>query len=302
MFEQEAKQLIDVGEIGNASTGDILFDDGNKINNNFNGIYNAFGDQRKMALDNGQGSGVGQVIHATGYWQKSNDPLEFTTPVPNGSQYDIDTSGGAVQVTLSKGVRGEAVFFCNSNGSFSPTNPLTIDANDTFATVTGSLRITSPYVFVKCWCISDEGGRSVWDYSVESMFGEKHIPTDGTWQLGAVGTSVDIPLFHNTEFTVAKYLITAETSNGSKAKSCEINIHIDRIKKEVNSVEYAVIRIGAVDTPATSTTPEVIDKIFVPSFAINPSTGYVVLTLTPGVAGLRAAVKAIATQKIGNPR
>jgi L-serine deaminase len=46
----------------------------------------------------------------------------------------------------------------------------------------------------------------------------------------------------------------------------------------------------------------VIDKIFVPSFAINPTTGYVVLTLTPGVAGLRAAVKAIATQKIGNPR
>ena len=53
MYIQTPKQLIDVGEIGNASTGDILFDGGVKINNDINAIYNAFGDQRKMATANG---------------------------------------------------------------------------------------------------------------------------------------------------------------------------------------------------------------------------------------------------------
>lgn len=292
MFEQTPKQLIDTGEIGNASTGDILFDGGNKINDNINAIYNAFGDQRKMSLDNGQGATVGQVIHATGYYQKSTSALDYQTPVENGSMHDIDTTSGAVQITLSKGVRGEAVFFCNSNGSFSTTRPLTIDANDNFINVGRTIKITSPYVFVKCWCISDSDGRSVWDYSIESMFGEKHIPTDGTWAT-AVGGTVSIPLFHQSEFSTVKYLVTARTTDGTKQKSSEINILVDTTGRQVISTEYAVIRIGA-----DSETKD----LFVPTWSINSATGYVTLTITSDIVGLRVAVKAIATQKFGVPR
>lgn len=36
--------MIDIGEIGNVFIGDILFDGGNKINSDFNVIYNVFGD------------------------------------------------------------------------------------------------------------------------------------------------------------------------------------------------------------------------------------------------------------------
>lgn len=288
MFVQTPKQLIDTGEIGNASTGDILYDGGVKINDNINAIFNAFGDQRKMALDEGQGATVGQTIHATGYWQKATDPNEYATPVVAGSQHDIDTSLQGVQVYLPKGVRGEAVFFCNSNGSFSTTNPLVIDANDSFVGQGRTIKITSPSVFVRCWCVSDSAGLSVWNYSVESMFGEKHIPTDGTWST-SLGGKVEVPLFHSSEFNTVKYLITASTSNGEKQKSSEINILVDTVKKQVISTEYAVLRLGAENE---------LDDIVVPDFSIN-TAGMVIMTLTSDITGLKVAVKAIATQKIG---
>ena len=291
MFVQTPKQLIDTGEIGNASTGDILYDGGLKINDNMNALYNAFSDQRKMIVDNGQGQ-AGQKIHATGYWQKATNPNEYVTPVELGSQHDIDTSLQGVQVYLPKGVRGEAVYFCNSNGSFSSTNPLVIDASDSFINVGQTIRITSPSVYVKCWCISDDNGLSVWNYSVESMFGEKQIPTDGTWSIGLTGNT-EVPLFHMNEYNAAKYMITASTTLGEKQKSFEINILIDKIKKEVVSTEFAVIRIGA--------TSEVED-IVVPTFYINPSSNMVIMLLTSEITGLRVAVKTIATQKLGVAR
>lgn len=291
MFAQTPKQLIDTGEIGNASTGDILFDGGVKLNNNMNNVFNAFGDQRKMTLDDGQGP-TGQKIHATGYWQKSTDPADYQTPVENGSQHDIDTSGGPVQITLSKGVRGESVFFCNSNGSFSTANPLTIDANDSFKGIGRTIRITSPFVYVRCWCVSDANGLSVWDYSVENMFGEKQIPTDGTWAIPISG-AVEIPLFHQTQHNAAKYLITASTAQGEKQKSAEINILVDTVGKQVISTEYAVLRVGA---------DSEVDDIIKASFRLNQSTGMIILTLTSSIVGLRIAVKAIATQKIGVPQ
>ena len=67
MYVDEGKKVIDVGEVGNASTGDILYAGGVKINQNYDAIYNAFGDQRLFAAGSGEGS---QKIHATSYYQK----------------------------------------------------------------------------------------------------------------------------------------------------------------------------------------------------------------------------------------
>lgn len=285
MYIQEPKQLIDVGEIGNASTGDILFDGGEKLNSNINAIYNAFGDQRKMPLDDGQGP-TGQVIHATGYYQKLANS-EFATAVQNGAMFDIDNTDLPAVVTLTKGVRGEGVKFINSNGSVSVSKPLTIVPSDSFVGLSGPLVVTAPYAEVTVWCISDEGGRSIWNYRIRNMFGDYHDPVQGTWQIPGSG-SVKAMLFDKSEYIAAKFLVTARSSDGKRMKSSEINIMVDTVNSEIISTEYAVMRIGALNED---------DDIAVYSFQIE-GTGLVSITAT-GAPGLRVAVKSIATQKIG---
>ena len=285
MFIQEPKKLIDTGEIGNASTGDILFDGGNKINSDFNAIYNAFGDQRKMAIANGTGSD-GQIIHATGYYQK-HTIAEYATPVKVGTRHDIDTSTVGVKVIIERGELGDCVEFINSNGSISVTNPLTIQAIDSIKGVSGNLVVTSPYSKVTLRCISSDNSTSVWNYSIESMFGQKESPAEGTWNISTSG-SVDIPLFHRTEYNMAKLLVTCQSVDGRKIKTAEINILVDSVNSEVISTEYAVMRVG-------NETEE--DEIANIAFSIK--TNYVTATISSSTVGMRAAVKVIATQKIG---
>lgn len=291
MFKQIPKQLIDTGEIGNASTGDILFDGGNKLNDDINAIYNAFGDQRKMKLNNGQGKD-GQTIHANGYYQKADSADYYSTPVDLGTMHDIDTTAGGVLVTLSKGKLGEAVSFINSNGSISVNNPLTIQAIDSFIGVNGNLVITSPYCEVVCRCISESSQEgSIWNYSIRSMFGQQQVPTEGTWSVNLDG-SATVPLFHKSEYNSAKLLVTCQTADGKKAKNAELNILIDSLNSSVLSTEYAVMRFG------NQTEDDEIANI---SFTVN-TAGFVTINISSKLSNLRASIKVIATQKIGVPQ
>ncbi|WWS25377.1 hypothetical protein vBKpnAMK6_00436 [Klebsiella phage vB_Kpn_AM_K6] len=100
MYTDKGKKIIDVGEIGNASTGDILYDGGVKINDNFDAIYNAFADQRLFAAG---GGALNQKIHATSYYQKIKfGDANSAGTVPMGSCIDADCSEGAVQVALEQ--------------------------------------------------------------------------------------------------------------------------------------------------------------------------------------------------------
>lgn len=285
MFIQEPKKLIDTGEIGNASTGDILFDGGNKINSDINAIYNAFGDQRKMSVANGTGAD-GQTIHATGYYQK-HTAAEYATPVKVGTMHDIDTSTGGIKVIIDRGQVGDSVEFINSNGSISVNNPLTIQAQDSIRGISGDLVITNPYSKVVLRCISSDVSASVWNYSLESMFGQKESPIEGTWSIGAAG-SVTIPLFHRSEYNMAKLLVTFQSVDGRKIKTAEINILIDTINSEIISTEYAVMRVGNTDED---------DELANISFSLV--SDYASITISSPTVGLRTAVKIIATQKIG---
>lgn len=292
MYKQEPKQLIDVGEIGNASTGDILYDGGVKLNNNVNAIYNAFGDQRKMSNAEGQGA-TGQKIHATGYYQKPvSNAAEFGTSLPMGSQYDIDTAqdGTGVVVVLGAGVPGEGVNFINSNGSISVSRPLTIQVeNGRFKGLPNNLVVTTPYSEIKCVCVDTVAGAAVWDYSIRSMFGQEQVPVDGTWAITTA--AIDIPLFHKTEYNTAKLLFTCQSTDGKRAKTAEINILIDPVANQVVSTEYAVIRIGNTDED---------DVIATISFSIDADV--VKANVASSSGGLRVALKTIATQKIGVPQ
>lgn len=277
------KKVVDTGEIGNASTGDILYDGGVKINQNFKAIFDSFGDQRLNTTSDGANQ---QVIHATGYFQHGTSS-DFISPIPNGSQYDIDTSNGSINLRLTKGKRGELVRFSNSNGSFSVNNPLIIVANDSFKGISGPLYITSPYSIVECWCISDSSGVSVWDYSIDNMFGDKINPVNMTVELST--TNKDIQVCHKTEYNTVKLLMTAVASNNKKMKSSEQNILIDPVNNLIYNTEFASLRIGAENED---------DEIYDCSFSIN-NQGYVIASVKTNLAGMKLSIKTIATQKIG---
>lgn len=283
MADLITKKIVDTGEIGNASTGDILYDGGVKINENFSALFNAFGDQRYFST--GEGENL-QVIHATGYFQHATS-AEFISPVANGSQYDIDATAGAVNVRLSKGKQGELVKFINSNGSISVNNPLVIIPNDSFRAVSGNLRITSPYSVVTCVCISDSNGTSVWDYSVQSLFGDTVATIRRTYELSSNNTV--IPICHKSEFNAVKLLLTASNTNNTKMKCSEVNLLIDQVNNLVYNTEFASIIVGGVNDE-----DEIYDCVF--SIAAN---GFVNATVKSTTAGMKLAIKSTHTQKIG---
>lgn len=284
MIEQQGKQIIDIGEVGNASTGDILYDGGDKINSNFDAIYNAFGDQRYSAQGTDEGN---QTIHATGYYQKV-DQTEFRTPVPIGSMYDVDATAGAVNPILSKGKRGECVVFINSNGTVSVNRPLVIQPSGSFVGISGGLTVTSPYCKVICWCVADDGGEPVWNYSIESMFGQKQVPVEGTYALTANDTT--IRLAHTSEYNAIKLLVLGVSNDGKKFHQAEVNLLIDHINKKVYATEFAVLRIGN-----TSETDNLLNIDY--SIDINGNVNMLAKTTYQGV---KLSVKSIATQKIGS--
>lgn len=240
MAYQTGKKLIDVGQIGNPSTGDPLYDGGEKLNEVITNLYNAFADVRLLSANNGVGQ---MLLHATGYYQKLPRTYYSGAPIELGSLHDMDTSAGPITVVLPSGKSGEGCYFINSNGSISVDRPLVFrpQVGDVIKGVQDQLYITSPYTIIKVWCVKKEGAVTTWDYSVESMFGSKTMPVDTT-RLILKASPTAIPMFGYTEFSGAKLMIYAENLTGSKTKMSEVLMGVDRVTKGLHTTEYAVLK------------------------------------------------------------
>ncbi|QPI17856.1 baseplate wedge tail fiber connector [Pectobacterium phage POP12] len=240
MAFQTPKKLIDVGSVGNPSTGDPLYDGGVKLNEITTNVYNAFGDTRLLPVN----EGVGQMlIHATGYYQKLTRTYYASNPIELGSLHDIDTSTGPITVVLPSGKVGEGFYFINSNGSISIDRPLVFrpQSGDSITGVQDQLYITSPYTKVEMWCTAKDGAISTWNYSVTSMFGSKTMPVDTT-RLVLKSAKTMIPLFGHSEFSTTKFLVQSEDILGLVLKTAEILVGIDKINKVPFFTEYGVLK------------------------------------------------------------
>lgn len=284
MFSQTAKQVIDVGEVGNASTGDILYDGGVKINDNFDAVYNAFGDQRLYSTSDGEAS---QKVYATGYYQKLPVVDYVASSVENGTCHDIDTTAGAVTVRLSKGKLGESVYFINSNGTFSKSKPLVIDADDSFSDGTTSLTVTYPFSTIQVWCTAVAAdGTATWRYKVGSMFGNTYLPSESTSLLTSAITTVT--LVGADQYAAFKLLISAANSDGSMRRTSEVLVMVDNVGNAVYDTEYAVIKFG--DNGA--------DNLFNITYSIDANSN-VVANVSSTLTGVRFTIKILTTQAFG---
>ena len=279
---QIPKKRIDVGQVGNASTGDILFDGGEKINNGLDALYNTFGDYRMFAANNGVDN---QVLHGTGYYQKHARTYYASNPVDLGSLHDIDTLAGSLSIILPKGKAGEGIYCINSNGSISTNTPLTIrpQAGDTIEGYPSDAVITAPYSRIVVWCKSVEAGRSTWKIGIQSMFEVHTVPVDKTVNLTTAPTNILIA--GKSEFNTIKLMISAMSPDGATLKSSETLIMVDQKTNDVLSTEYAILKNTDSELYKLRYFVGVGDMLYLEASAVS--------------GNVRFAVKAIETIKIG---
>lgn len=299
--DKEKKQVIDVGEVGNASTGDILYAGGVKINQNFDAVYNAFGDQRLF----GAGGGAqNQTIHATGYYQKLTSS-NANGAIPLGSLLDVDTTLGSVKINLPKGKVGEGIIVINSMGNLSASGNKTFTmgtsaadgATDAWKTGGRDVTVNVPYSKITAWCIEVKAnGQAIWDYSVESMFGNKHIPIETS----KVITSEDsvFVIGSKSNYSTVKLLLSFVATPGGtlpKRQSSEVMLMIDPNAStgypngRVFDTEFAVLRNGE---------GSINESLYSIKYSINTQNN-IIATVSTKIANARFAIKAIDTQSIG---
>lgn len=288
MINQTPKLLVDIGEIGNASTGDILYEGGRKLNVDLDSLYNTFGDQRLYSVNNGENS---QVLHATGYYQKATNIIEWNSTVALGSMRDVNTAEGVVTARIAKGKAGEGIIFINSNGSLSTSMPLEVElqGTDSFLTAaTNKMKFTQPYTKITLWCIDDANGVGTWDYKIESMFGNQSVLLDKTYNMSSVVR--DIPIAFRADYKTIKLMLTAISTDETKYKASEILLYIDLKDRKVYSTEYAVIRRGQASEE---------DEIYAIDFRIDNQD--IILAAISSPTAMKLAIKVISAQTIGVP-
>ncbi|UNA02520.1 baseplate wedge tail fiber connector protein [Serratia phage SP1] len=276
---QNTKTRIDIGRPGDASTGDVLYKGGEKINSNFDALYNAFGDERLFSTDNGVGR---QTIYPSGYYQY-RDANSFTCE--HGGMYNVSIKSSNMNVTLPSGAKtGEKVVIINSDGSVGATRGLTIKAGqgESIIGAPNGVIVTSPSVEVVFYCVADTGGKSTWNFSVSSMFGEKQLPIEKTVALTTTDTSIEIA--HKNDFDAIKFMTLARYENESAVRASEINLVIRKPSDEVFFTEYAVIKSDPND--------EMIKLNFIISNA------KLICVVSGLKAGVRFALKSVSTQRV----
>lgn len=288
MINQTPKLLVDIGEIGNASTGDILYEGGRKLNVDLDSLYNTFGDQRLYSVNNGENS---QVLHATGYYQKATNIIEWNSTVALGSMRDVNTTEGVITARIAKGKAGEGIIFINSNGSLSTSMPLEVElqGTDSFLTAaTNKMKFTQPYTKITLWCIDDANGVGTWDYKIESMFGNQSVLLDKTYNMSSVVR--DIPIAFRADYKTIKLMLTAISTDETKYKASEMLLYIDLKDRKVYSTEYAVIRRGQANED---------DEIYAINFRIDNQD--IIQAAISSPTAMKLAVKVISAQTIGVP-
>ncbi|QQK88288.1 hypothetical protein [Providencia phage PSTRCR_127] len=239
---QELKTLIDTGIKGNSSTGDILYDGGEKLNINMDSLWNVFGDYRLYdETTHGQGR---QTLHATGYYQKHTRRYYLDSPngVEMGSLHDVDTTDGKLDLKLPSSKFGEGIVIINSNGSLSPDTPLVVTTygSDIILGHGRTLTLDIPKSRITIWCTRKDQGIGVWEYKVESLFGFQHIAINETVKLDTSVTSINIG--NKNTYNSLKFLVHAISQDKSQFKSCEILVGIDHLTNKVYKTEYAVLK------------------------------------------------------------
>lgn len=282
---QNKKRLIDVGEIGNAQTGDIIFNGGVKINEVFQDLYSVFGDRRLLKGNDGQNL---MIIHGTGYYQKL-PRSEYTTEIEIGQMHDISTSDGPLTIRLPTNCKaGERVRIQNFDGSWKNFT-LQVDANSG-GNIDGKQvqKYNQDFCEIQFVC-TDDSQLNVrgWKALVTPLYGNHYVPIDDVIDLSRQQI-LQKEIFKTKDYTALKLLISGEeiinTAEQTYKQLMEVLVLTD--KDQVLSTEYGVLY----------TSPE---KLFTVEFVLSQDKSTVYAKIQQSsTKQLRIQIKSIEQIKI----
>ncbi|MNC19473.1 Bacteriophage T4 gp9/10-like protein [compost metagenome] len=259
-----SKDLINTGVAGDSTTGDNLFTGGNKVNQMFEEIYNAFGKQGANP----------QIIHASGYWQTPSRS-SYTFPIAAGSQISADTRNGSLVVKLPNGKVGEMVRIRDIYGSWT-NSPITVrpDGLEKIDGMLGDQVFGIAYTELTFVCIQDDVGSVNWTYSLRLMNERELRLIDNLFVL-TPSTPVTYVIGPTDLFVAAKLLISGrQTSGGTSVTSSEIHLAHDGITNVYT--ESSVLGTG-------------ITRVYDVDFSIQ--SGNVLMTLSTTLAQAKVQVR-----------
>jgi hypothetical protein len=266
-----SKDLINTGVAGDATTGDNLFTGGNKANQMFEEIYDAFGKQGANP----------QIIHATGYWQ-SPTRSSFTFPLSAGSQVNVDTRNGSLVVKLPNGKLGEIVRIRDIYGSWT-NSPITVrpDGLEKIDGGLGDIVFGIAFSEVTFVCIDDTVGSVNWTYSLRLLNERELRLIDKTFVL-TPATPATYVIGPTSSFASAKLLITGlQQSGGTSVTSSEIHLAQDGTTHVYT--ESALLGTGA-------------SRVYDVDFSIQ--SGNVLMTLSTTLTQVKVQVRSTDFTKI----
>lgn len=248
------RKRLNTGELSVPGSGDTIHDGGNKLHDNFDELYLAFGDQRLFRVAK---SGTEEWItpHATGYYQHKQ-LSEYATPVLSGSMHDINSLNSAghfpvllptIGQTNGEARRGEHVCLQDSASSWgivpvkvSPAAGQAVRGADS----TGAMVLSESDTRATFVVIDDTPGSERWAVKVESVAGAAGAAVNTSVKIPKNGGFSRVDLMETVNYNAIKLLVYGESKNddtGVIDRRTVKELLIMHTGEDTFAVPYAVI-------------------------------------------------------------
>lgn len=235
-----ALQVIDTGTPGDPSTGDPLFEGGQKINSMFEEIY-------------GAGAPTGSDFRMTGFWiPDETSGANLLLPIPAGLKIDVDTSVAQKTVLLGDGetyAEGDEIWLRDRRNSWH-TNPVVLEIVGPTGSIDGSSQKTfrSRGGIIKLTCLNGPGNQ--WESKVESRSGRFDQLTN--FDASITSSTSFSGVLYNTNNLAAMKVLVSITDNSDPGNKTVSELLVSDDGTNAISTEYALLNtkgntVGAID-------------------------------------------------------
>ncbi|WVX87471.1 baseplate wedge tail fiber protein connector [Vibrio phage EniLVp02] len=215
------RKRLNTGQVSVPGSGDTIHDGGNKLHDNFDELYLAFGDQRLFRVAK---SGTEEWItpHATGYYQHKQ-LSEYATPVLSGSMHDINSLNSAghfpvllptIGQTNGAARRGEQVKLQDTSSSWGIV-PVKVTPSAgqaiTGADSTGSVTLNESDTRATLVVVDDAPGSERWALKVESVSGTGGASVNTSVEIPKTGGFSRVDLMETANYNTIKLMIYGES-------------------------------------------------------------------------------------------
>lgn len=216
------RKRLETGEIAVPGSGDTIHDGGNKIYDNFEELYLAFGDQRLNKVTKSTGEEY-ITPHATGYYQHLSLST-YASPVASGSMHDIDSTYSVSYfpvilptISQSNGYarRGEQVVIQDSKGTWGDVPVRVAPASGqsiTGANASGYYMLNENYTKATFVVVDDDSGSERWAVRIEGISGEVGANVEQSMAV-KTGETYRLDLFNVDNYSSIKLMVYAESKN-----------------------------------------------------------------------------------------